>query len=233
MYDTHKITLPIYAEKFFTAFLLLYPESYRRKYGQEMLLVFQDMFLEEQSKKGYVGIEFWFQQSADAMQSIVTQHLSIIMKNGFKKYLQKTLGMNTYNIIASFFLLPIFLVLFIDVISRVVQGDLTHYNRPVYTLLSHTFFYYTPVLFIWVILFPLVALLLTLFSLVKNNKLTKKTLFSRVFVQKNIWNLLMLSFILGFLALIVLHDFLPCTVHGIFRIGIQNLPQILAICRNA
>ena len=57
-------------------------------------------------------------------------------------------------------MLPAFTVFMIDILGRIAQGDLTHYNRGIYNFLSHTPLYWTPVLFTWIIAFPAIAIIL-------------------------------------------------------------------------
>lgn len=233
MYDTEHVSLPKTATKLFTIFLSLYPEDYRQHYGQEMYVLFADIYQEELARHGKVGITFLLMQVIDALQSIVEQHIQMMEKIGMKNYLQKTFHINKYNVIGGILLLPLVMVFSIDVVSRVVQRDLVHYNRPVYSLLSHTPFYWYPVLFTWAILFPMLAVLINLVPLFQSFGKNKTTIFSKVFVKKNLGSIIVLAIGLGFLALLKLHDFAPCTIHGLLRFGIGQLPHILSVCRNA
>lgn len=233
MYETNQLSLPTSAEIFFNFLLQFYPQSYRKRFGQEMLFVFKDTYQEELKKRGKVGIGFWLVQVGDITKSVLEQHIDEIGKKGMKKYLQQTLHINTYNIISLVFLLPVILMTGIEIISRIVQGDLTHYNRPVYAFFSHTFLYWTPVLFTWVILFPLIAAILSLIPLIKSLAKKNTPLFSWVFIQKNILGIAILLFGLGFIALIRLHDFAPCVIHGLTHVGFGQFSHIIAVCRNA
>src|SRR6185312_6663899 len=99
MYDTTQLSLPTNAEKLFNFLLLFYPEQYRRKYGQEMRLLFQDLYREEIAKKGSVSATFWLIQIGDITKSVIEQHIDMIQKQGLKKYLQKTLHINRFNVL--------------------------------------------------------------------------------------------------------------------------------------
>ncbi len=150
-----------------------------------------------------------------------------------KKYLQQTLHFNIYNIVGGILLLPFLLLFTIDLISRIVQADLTHYNRPVYAFLSHTFIYYTPVLFSIAILFPTLAVLLNLIPVVQTIIKNRKTIKKFAFVRLNLLSIVLLIIGLGFLAIIKLHDFVPCMLHGLLRLTFDKFPQLVSFCRNA
>ncbi|SRR5258708_22323 len=167
---------------FYKSLLLLYPDIYRKKFGQEMLILFADIYKETIAKKGKVGFVFWFAVFLDTTKSALEQHLQLVKKQGVKKYLQNTLRINRYNIIGALLLLPFLSVFVIDLVARISQGDLVHYNRPVYNLLSHTLFYWTPILFIWVILFPTLAILVNLIPLIQNIVKKHQTV-NRVFFE--------------------------------------------------
>lgn len=233
MYKAEILLVSAHAEKLFNLFLLFYPEQYRKKYGHEMLLLFQDMYQEELTKKGDISLTFWFSQFVDITKSVIEQHIDMIQRQGMKKYLQQTLHVNSYNIISVIFLLPVILMTCVEVISRITQGDLTHYNRPVYAFFSHTFLYWTPVLYTWVILFPLLAAVISFIPIVKSFLKRKTGLSSLKFILPNIIGIAISLFGLGFIALIRLHDFVPCTIHGLTNLGFEKLNYILSVCRNA
>lgn len=150
-----------------------------------------------------------------------------------KKYITKQIQFTMYNLISGVLLLPFFFIFAIDIIARIAQGDLVHYNRPVYTFLSHTPLYWTPILFSVVILFPTLALLLILISLFQNIIKKHTSLFSVTFVKQNMGSLILLVLALGFLAIIKLHDFAPCMLHGILIEGSNKIFHIFSVCRNA
>lgn len=216
----------------FKNLLLLYPDSYRKKFELEMLITFGDMYQEKKLRDGKIGFLFWLGISLDISKSACKQHGELLKKQGMKKYLFKTLHFNTCNIIGALLLLPFLSVFLIDVVARISQGDLTHYNRPVYTFLSHTFLYQKPVLLVWVILFPAIAVLINLIPLIQNSFKKHRSLFHLSFIKQNIITFSILAMGIGFLALLKLHDFAPCSFHGILRFGLQKLPFILSYCKN-
>ena len=233
MYETNTVPIQKSAEKMFLFMLSFYPEEYRKHFGQEMLFVFEDLCQEELEKNNRLTVGFWIREIADVTQSILQEHIHELNKKGMKKYLQQTFHINSYNLVSIVLLLPILLMTGIDIVSRFVQGDLVHYNRPVYTFFSHTFLYWRPVLFTWVILFPLLAVIISVIPLVKSLQEKKVSLLSWAFVRKSIFGVAILLFGLGFIALIRLHDFVPCMFYGLTHFGFANLNHILSVCKKA
>lgn len=233
MYKTATLLVSTHVEKLFNFLLLFYPEQYRKKYGQEMRLLFQDMYQEELSKKGSIGIGFWFSQVGDITQSVIEQHIDMIQKQGMKKYLQQTFHINKYNVIGGILLLPFVIIFSADFIARVVQGDLTHYNRPFYAFLSHNYILTGQAQIFWVILFPLIAVVLNIIPFVSSLMHHKKkfTLGSLFFANP----LAIIIAGLGFLSLIIAfgHDVIPCFFNGIFLHSVFNIGKLISICRNA
>ncbi len=233
MYKTATLSVLTNAEKLFNFLVLFYPEQYRKKYGQEMFMLFQDMYQEELTKNGNIGLGFWFFQVGDITKSIIEQHIDEIGKKGMKKYLQQTFHINTYNVIGGILLLPIFIVFFIDVIARIVQGDLVHYNRPVYAFLSHTFFYQFPIQFTWVVLFPILAVAINIVPLIGNARKKHFNVLNLTFLKRNAISILFLVFGLFFVLLIKFHDFAPCMFYGLTHFGFGQLNHIISVCRKA
>lgn len=233
MSEATNITVPTFAQRVFAALISFYPIRYQKQFGTEMQLLFLDVYSEELIKKGRVGAIFWLSQIADLTKSIIIQHFFMLQKNGLKKYLRQEGHINKYNFWGGLLLLPILSIFIIDTISRITQGDLTHYNRPVYAFLSHTFLYSYPVLFTWVILFPLLAILINLIPIILNSQKKHASLVDLSFLAKNIISVILICIGLGFLIIIKFHDFAPCTIHGILNVGIGQLPHIISVCKNA
>lgn len=219
-YDTISLSRHVVLYKTLLSF---YPYQYRKRFGAEMLFVFEELYKEEIAKNGKTGPRFWFSIIRDATQSIIVQHLDSMKKQGIRKYLQQTLHINKYNLVGFILLLPILIVSAIDLISRIMQGNLFRYNRATYAFLSHSFLYKFPVIFIWVVLFPVLAVAINIIPLI--TKRDKKHI--------NILSVVVLIAGLSFLAMIKLHDFAPCVVHGLFKVGIGQLPHVISVCRKA
>jgi hypothetical protein len=230
MYETTHVSVSRNAERMFALLLRLYPEQYRRKFGNEMHLLFSEMYQEELSAKGSIGLGFWFSQFIDITKSVIEQHKELVLKIGMKKYLQQTLHISKYNVIGFIFLLPFLLMFATDLISRIAQGDLTHYNRPVYHYLSQTPLYWTPVLFSIVVVFPLIAVIINAIPLLQQRE---KKVLSWVYLQKNSITLLLIAIGLGCIAIIKLHDFLPCMIHGILNGGLAHFTKMFPYCQRA
>ena len=110
--------------------------------------------------------------------------------------------------------MPFLIFLSIEVFSRFAQGDLLHYNREIYGVLSQTPFYVLPVLFTWIFLFPLLVVLLNFFMVAKQAKREHERLSSLKFIKKNIMSYLFMLASLAFLAFIAPH-FIPFLIYGI------------------
>lgn len=227
MYKTEELTVPITKESFiYKTLLFLYPDQYRKKFGEQMLLVFQDMYEDEYKNFGKIRSVFWLRVSTDALQSIITQHLDFIKKEGLKKYLREVLHVNKYSVIGAILLLPFTTILGLDFVARILQRDLTHYSRPLNNYFSHIFLYQDhigkiPLLWFVLIFFPILSIVLNIIPLHKS-------------FFKNPVTLAILG--LAGLALLIVygHDFVPCIVQGIlYHHAIINLPKAILICRNA
>lgn len=234
MRDTTELSVPKNLDGIISFFLFLYPKQYRNKFGQEIRLLVTELYQEERNKKGTVGLGFWFSQAGDVTKSVIEQHIDEIGKKGMMKYVQNTLHINKFNVIGGILLLPAITVFFIDVFSRIVQGDLAHYNHPVYSFMSHTPLYWQPVLVTWVIVFPLLAVGINLIPLLKN-LITKhhNKIKSWNFLWQNLITLLLLGFGTFFILLVKFHDFGPCMLHGIARLGFEHFNHIVEVCNNA
>ncbi len=200
MYETTNLAIPNRAEKLFNIFLFLYPALYRKHYSEEMRFLFSDMYREELAEKGKVSLGFWAWQL-----------------------------MNIYNAAGGILLLPSLIMMTMDLTSRIIQSDLIHYNRPWYGYLSHTPLYFKPVIFTWVILFPVLAVTINFIPLITKPMHGKAGLFSWPHIQQNILSLMVLLAGLVFLFIVLFHDFAPCMVHGLTREGFGQFPQIISV----
>lgn len=217
-------------ENLYNSLLYLYPEKYRAQYSHEMRLVFREMYQEQLKSRGKVGLEFWFLQIIDIVKSVIGEHLTLIEKAGIKKYSQQTLHINKYNVIGFLFLVPFFLMFATDLVSRIAQRDLTHYNRPVYHYLSQTPLYWTPVLYTIVIVFPLMAIALNVIPILHQKR---KRVVDWNFVRKNFIALIIILTGLGCISIIKLHDFLPCMIHGLLNGRLTQFSQLFPYCQKS
>ena len=221
-------------DRFYETLLLLYPEAYRNRFGVEMLYTFQDMRAEEQTKHGTTGVGFWSAIVIDTLLSALREHGEALRKEGMKKYLYQTLKLNNYNLVSLILLLPFLIMGCIDFAGRILQGDLGHYNPATYTALSQTPLYWYPILFTWVILFPVLAVVISLIPLAINSK--KSSWRGIDYLKQNPVSVIIITVGILLLAAVKLHDFLPCMVHMVHTISLQGfgkLPTIISLCRKA
>ena len=219
------------SDRLYEMLLLIYPEPYLKKFGREMLYTFQDMREEELAKRGMVGVVFWCGIIIDSLLSALREHNEVIRKDGMKKYLYQTLKLNNYNLVSLILLLPYFIMAVIDLTGRILQGNLGHYNPATYAALSQTPLYWYPILFTWVILFPILAIAISLIPLAMNGK--KIAWPDIAYLRQNPGGVIVITVAALLLATIKLHDFVPCMVHNISMNGFNNLPSIIALCRKA
>lgn len=198
-----------------------------------MYYLFCDLYQEELRLKGRINLTFWIVQVRDIIKSVIEQHIYMINKYGFKKYFQTILQINKYNVIGGIFLLPAGLVFLIDLVSRIIQGDLIHYNRPVYAFMSHTPLYWQPVLFTWVFILPILAVLINFVPLVKALIKKHRSIKSWSFLIQNLITVLLLGFGIFIILLVRFHDVGPCMLHGLARLGFEHFTDIVAVCKNA
>ena len=232
MYDTKDNVLVFRKqEALYKALLLLYPESYRNHFGQEMLFAFEDMYEEELEKHGKIRLGFWISVFLDTTESVFTEHLNMMKKQGLKNYL----NLNTYNVIGGILLLPFILILGSDFISRLVQGDFSHPNMGLVGFLSRSILYsgYDKLLWAILVFAPLLAAVLNLIPLAsslrgESNKLTfRKLLFTSPL------SLLIVGMGLLFILIVAGHDAVPCFVNHLISNGFGNIWQTILVCKNA
>jgi hypothetical protein len=219
------------SDRLYILLLLLYPEPYLKKFGMEMLYTFQDMRDEERARHGMVGIAFWSGILIDTLLSALREHNEVIRKDGMKKYLYQTLKLNNYNLISLVLLLPYFIMTVIDLTGRILQGDLGHYNPSTYAVMSQTPLYWYPVLFTWVIIFPILAIVISLIPLTLNSR--RVPVPGVAYLRQYAGSVILIAIALFLLAALKLHDFLPCMVHNISMNGFRGLPSIISLCRKA
>jgi len=218
---------------FLKVLLLLYPLPYRKHFENEMVLVFNDMYEEELQEYGKIRFIFWFSQAIDLLKSVFEQHEDFLRKYGVKKYTRNILHLNKYNILGVFFLLPFVSVFFIDVISRIVQGNLSHPNELVLHGLYNTPLYWFPILFTWVIIFPLLAFAVNVIPLVIKLLMKGRKFTNVLFIKENIVTIAISLTGIFVISLVTLHDFLPCLINSLLVHGGSNLGNIILVCRNA
>lgn len=233
MYDKTEVTIQTKAAAFYKNLLFLYPSTYRKQFGEQMLLVFHDMYQDELSVKGNVQFGFWLSIILDVTKSSITQHISAMKQQGWRKYFHITI----YNIIGGILLLPFLLIFIYGMIGRTIQGDVYHYNRPFESVLYHSFIYANyfgkPLILMAIaILFPAIALLINLISIISSLTKTKKQSPIKLFLANPVAYVITLTG-LFFLLIIFGHDFVPCTVNALMKYGFGQVGHIVSVFRNA
>lgn len=153
-----------------------------------------------------------------------------------KKNIKQTFEFTKRNLIGLALLLPFFAMFSIDFVSRILQHNFASPNPSLISAVSHTIFYSPPVLFAWVILFPLLAVFLNLVPVIKGiNQIRRmrKSLFSPEFLSEHFMGILVFGIAAMFLGIIVLHDFAPCVLTGILTKGFRELVPLVNYCKSA
>ena len=218
-------------DAFFKVLLLLYPESYRNHFGQEMLHAFEDMYQEELEKYRKVRLGFWISIFLDTAKSVLTEHMNMMKKQGVKNYL----NINTYNVIGGILLLPFLLILGSDFIGRVVQGDFSHPNMGAVGFLSRFILYsgYDKLLWALLVFAPLLAAVLNLIPVISSVRSENKKLSIRNLLFTNPLSLLVVGIGLLFILIVAGHDAIPCFVNHLISNGLGNIWQTIFVCKNA
>jgi len=238
---TESLDLTLLSRKEFALYkllLLFYPEAYRQRFGEEMLLVFQDMYAEELRTKGHVGVGFWISVVEDGIKSVLAEHIETLRKDGMKKYLQHTLHFNRYNLIGVGLLLPFTLLLGSDFLGRLIQGNFTRPNTAFYNYLSQTILYSEfrgQVFLLWTLLVyaPLLAAVLNLIPFINFLKPSKRKLNTAQLLVVNPIGVGIVGLGLLFVAIAFGHDTIPCLVNHLFTQGLTTIWQTVQICAKA
>ena len=64
------------AQQIYNALLYLYPRSYRKAFGAQMMQTFRDQYQDVEKSEGRVCTRFWLSAIADEIKNIATQHLT-------------------------------------------------------------------------------------------------------------------------------------------------------------
>jgi hypothetical protein len=229
MYKTTHISLPRSTERVFNFLLFLYPEQYKKRFGEEMRIVFSDMYEEILAKNGRVDFGFLFKQFSDITKGVVEQHSDLIRKQGVRKYFH----LSNYNIIGGILLLPFLALLGFDFLGRLAQGDFYHYNRAWYAAITQSVLYKEPFILQIILIFaPFLAVLLNIIPALASLQTMKKPTIGKMLFM-NPLAFLIIGIGLFCLLIVYGHDFVPCMVHGIFNGGLFHFPQLLSFCGKA
>jgi len=179
----------------YSKLLRLYPETYRKRYGEQMLQTLADMLDNAPTTRQRVGI--WSRTAADLPASLIDQqlrHTGEIMINETPKYVKNS-ALAGAAMLAPFFLL-------------VTAASLDKNLR-------HSFLWSFPVLFIFFVVLPVLAFLLaaTAFTgwLIERRKQDHKSWASELFDLHRNWHLLSVLIVgLGIVGLVYGHDSVHC-----------------------
>jgi hypothetical protein len=213
--------------RFYKLILSFYPKMYQKQYGEQMLLVFEDTYQEEIEKNGHVSISFWLTNIFDILASVITQHVDMIQKYGFKKFLQQ-FHITSYSVIGFILILPFLIAVGTDFTVVLLTGN-REAMQPVY----HSIFWQPPIIIVWLFGFPALAILLNLIPIFQELNKKRAKMISLSFVKNNLPAFFIVLLALSAIAFVFLHDVIPCTITMILAKGIFDLIHILSVCKNA
>ncbi|MCL4384096.1 hypothetical protein M1116_01455 [Patescibacteria group bacterium] len=218
---------------FYRHLLHLYPSAYQRRFNTEMLTTFNDLYHDEVKLYGKIKPWFLLEMTTDTILNIINEHFFMIKKHGLLNYLH----FNRYHLLGGILLSPFITLLSYDLIGRLVQGDLFHYNRAFYYFISHTFLYANYfgrpyLLWLIIVLAPIIAIIINLLPFIFLIVNIKQNNFSRILFSNFITFIIIFT---GLLALLIVygHDFFPCFIQAIYHRGLQNIFNIISICQKA
>lgn len=188
-----KSRFPIYSRC-----LRLYPAEYRKRYEQELLQTTADMLDDAPSRITRIGI--WSRVLVDLPLNVLKQQVSYaggVMHDEMPHFVKRN------GLIAGIMLLPFFTALCANGLDKVLNNH----------TLFNSWLWHTPVLGIWVIYLPTLALLLAgttyLIYIFKNP--TKQPLIKRILDIAHSWPILLTGLVaLGILFILVFHDSFQC-----------------------
>ena len=234
MNKTQELALTtIEKNNWFHVMLFFYPEPFRKKFGEEMLLFLSDVYQEELAKNGKVGISFWMTQGLDISKNIIEEHLNYLGKFGFKKYMKNVLHFNKYNALGIFFLLPFVSMFAIDLVTRLITGNLLRPNVQLLNGIYNSPLYWGPILFMWVILFPLLAVAINVIPLIKNTVKSKNGIWNSTFLKVNLVTLAIILLGLSWVLFLKVHDSVPCFINHIINQGFTDFGHTIKVCKKA
>jgi hypothetical protein len=193
------------SKKIYSTFLYLYPDSYRKRFGQEMKQVFSEMLSETYKKTGVFGVVvLWGRVLGDICVSLFSQHAQ----------LEKQQTRFDIVLFSFFLILPSFLFLSIVFLKGI---GISYFSNNFVTWLEHNAFYFsffkasTPLVFI---IAPFVALFLNTIRVVRLGiKRDHDMLISTFSLQLSLFHIILIIVSGLILAIVIGHvvvDSLPC-----------------------
>jgi hypothetical protein len=182
---------PLYAK-----LLYLYPQSYRQKYGHEMLQTLADML--DDTNRSKTGV--WFRTSLDLPCSLTKENLlyvTNILSHETPDYVKRV------SLFSGLLLLPFFVFISLNA--------LTAHN------LYNSWFWIPKVIAIWLIFMPTTAFLIATATFIywASHRRANKSFWSNLFDFRRNWPLSIVVFIsVGIITLAFGHDSVHCIVNN-------------------
>ena len=105
------------AKRLYTLLLMLYPQSYRTAFGEQMLQTFVDHYTDVATAAGGVGLDFWLLMVSDEITNIVRQQL--VSLSAGRARLRVTAAK---VVVSAVLLVPLYVVCYATLISAVLSA---------------------------------------------------------------------------------------------------------------
>lgn len=193
-----KKQFPIYSQ-----LLKLYPQAYRQRYEQEILLAAADMLAEAPTRQARLAVRA--QLAIDLPKNVGKQQLIALGEQGFTQ-LPNYIKYN--GLVAALLLMPFVIALLANGVDKIFFGH----------TLQETRVWQRPYIGLWILYFPILALLLAVGSYVayatQRGADAKQPVLKRLLDFRHFWPLLVTGvFAFGVLFVIFFHDSGQCWVH--------------------
>jgi hypothetical protein len=188
----------------YSALLHLYPKPYRERYEEEILQTTADL-LDDTTNSGD-RFNIWSRIALDLPVNMYRQQLRYVggvMTNETPNYLKRN------SLVSAILLLPFILALAANGLSKVITGQ----------GLYHSWLWTHPVLGIWILYLPELALVLALATYftytVRDNGKVRRPWIQRAIDLKHVWSLAVPATVaFGILFLVGFHDSAQCWVQN-------------------
>jgi hypothetical protein len=229
------VTLPPWYAVIHRVALLLYPERFRLRFGEQMQAAFEDLYVETRRQSGQPGAGFWLWLAKDTVRGAAGQHLAAIQEVGVLNHLRQTLHISGYTIGSAVLLLPFLFLFGIDFIGRLVQLDFSHPNRALYTSPFYTLpeSGRTDVLWAIVVAAPVAAIALNCIPIAQFLKRSAWRVSPRRLLVCCAPALVVMIGAFGALGVTYGHDVAPCLANHLLANGLNDFGRTLSICRDA
>lgn len=206
---------------FYEVLLSLYPREHRKEYGDEMRLLFRDLYQEEHDRHDEIGIGFWFRLTLDVIKSTFVEHILLLKKIGFENYAREIYHLDRPFFVGFILIFPSLLINTIDDVNLLLLAN-NNWLKPIFE--SE---WGAAVFFICYLFLPLLALLLSMLYIGKTYKGEKHKVISLSFLAHQFPRFVIIFLSVLSILLVIGHDTIPCAIQMVFSKGLLNIGSTL------